>query len=251
MLFRSVVWRLEPPTGAGELKNGTYYPPMSVGEQGLRVRVSVYSKLHLSRGEKATVEIFVEPEIPGVKRNTKTTKSSNGEVIFDVMVITDEYSWACKSEAALANQVDGRSVIERFGRQGLFSGYQDVLALGTASHEGAQDEEDARADRRATKLGEWIVGALKDSVDLKSLKPAVYGINLGQIRARSTGSTESCSELTANERPLVIIGVIRRDASIDIERGLERVFRENTGEHLFEVVLKYYPPPWKLKRIGT
>jgi hypothetical protein len=211
----------------------------------LRVRVTLYSKIHMTRGEKATAEVFVEPEIAGVKRETKTVKDERGNVIFDVMVITDEYSWDCASESALTSREDGKSVIERFADQGMLAGYQDVLALGTASHEGDLAHEDARADRRADKLGEWIAASAKDSAYVRL---GVYSVNLGQIRGAGDPSTH-CSDKTASERPLVIIGVIRRDAGTNIELGLERVFSENRSEKFFGTIFKYYPPPWKLKRI--
>jgi hypothetical protein len=66
------------------------------------------------------------------------------------------YHW----DGILASKRGGREVVTDFAKSGAFHGYEDLLALGTASHEGKRGQEDARADRRAEGLANWIKAAL-------------------------------------------------------------------------------------------
>lgn len=239
----NVTWSIEPPD-LGTIENGTYSAPPRVA----RVRrVKVTAEAEDRDWEQATADVIIEPEIAEIVRTTAQGQDTLGNTgVFDVMVITQEHSWMCRSTSVLDGGLSGPSLIDSLARMRAFDPYSYLIAVGTASHEGRRQVEDARADQRAATLGNW----LQRAVVSRTPQPQIRRINLGQYVPDVREASSSCEE-SRSERPLVIIGVITRDAHLDLASGLRNVFETRRGEAFFANILDRYPRPWTVDTVRS
>lgn len=230
------------PSDLGSIEYGTYIAPDTVS----RVRrVEIVAEAADRDWERATANLIIDSEVPGITRTTTPSEDSGGHMgVFDVMVITDERSWVCRSTAVIDGNVPGPSLIDSLVRVRAFDPYRYLIAVGTASHEGQRQVEDARADQRAITLGTW----LERGVSSNTPRAEVRRINLGQYTSNTSETYRSCDE-SRSERPLVIIGVVTNDESLDLASGLRNVFEIRRREAFFANILDHYPRAWTVEEI--
>jgi len=237
----TVKWSIEP-SDLGSIENGTYNAPPEV--ETVR-RVKVVAKALDRDWEEAVADIIIDLEIPGVERTTTKGRDDRGNTgVFDVMVITQEHSWICRSEVAIDGDTPGPALMEQLARSHAYDPYKFLIAIGTASHEGPKPKEDARADSRANTLGKWLIGSLK----ITGVQRMVKRINLGQYEPDSVDPKLPC-RLTRSERPLVVIGVITKDDQLDIGVSLRNAFESKRSEAFFKNILRRYRRKWTVEPI--
>lgn len=208
-------------------------------------RVKVTAAAEDRDWERATADVIIEPEIDDIVRTTAPGRDTLGNTgVFDVMVITQEHSWMCRSTSVIDGDRSGPFLIDSLAGVRAFDAYNYLIAVGTASHEGQRQVEDARADQRAATLGTWLQRAVVN----RTPKPQVRRINIGQYVPDVREALNSCEE-SRSERPLVIIGVITRDTDLDLASGLRNVFETRRGEAFFANILHHYPRPWTVDMV--
>ena len=116
-----------------------------------------------------------------------------------------------------------------------FDQYDDVIAVGTASREGEEIEEAERAGNRSRRLAEWVNLALRNT----GRSTNVYAMNFGQYRIQPDDRPLSRDE-TSKERPVVLIGVVRR-GSVDIASAVQEVLANNQSDPIFQFLASRYP----------
>jgi len=138
--------------------------------------------------------------------------------ILDIIVLSREYRWQCGSitVANLAKQPE--DLLADFRSEGMQTRFRElkaVVAVGTASHEGTESQENQRASDRADALVVWLRRAIVQPIPL-------WGLVLGQ---RIAGlHDERCSERSDVERPVIILGVVAEDTGFDLESGIHDAF---------------------------
>ena len=229
------------PSDFGTVENGTFLTLTPV-THARHIVVTVHSLAHPRYDEHDDVDIVVNPEDPNVERKTTQGQDPEGrQGTFDVLIVTKDRSWEFASDERIDGNLPGDELMKRLAESEVFHPYQDLVAVGTASREGEKPKEDARADLRSARLSTWIVSALRSSTTNRK----VWRINLGRYMPdRDTESLQPSD--TARERRLVVIGVIRKDAKLDVERALRNAFDMHSKEEFFREIVRHYPKDWSL-----
>ncbi|MGH6814669.1 MAG: hypothetical protein ACREC6_03100 [Hyphomicrobiaceae bacterium] len=138
------------------------------------------------------------------------------EATFDVVVLTQDYTWVRGSDSELAHAGRALSEAEMNAqilspdvRAGL-SHSKNAIAVGLASAEGNIEIETARADRRSRTGARWLAAALPPGTQ-------IWLLNLGQHRnVCPTTDTKD----TNWQRPFIMIGIREQQTDVNVEEAL-------------------------------
>lgn len=155
------------------------------------------------------------PDSIPVGTETRTGTDSTGKkarFAFDLM--TDETNWELNRDNVVEfnrRPFDFPNLLRSEGMQARFDSVAtDIIAIGTASEEGGNEEEYDLALRRAKQLTLW----LRQSV--RNPEVVFRYLVLGKYKGSRTGSPE----LTAYQRGIVIVRVKAKDPGINLEEAL-------------------------------
>lgn len=142
---------------------------------------------------------------------------------FDVFALTKEYQWEPKTTKVVSpggGLADMRSKLEsllgQYGRR-----YHDLIAVGTASCEGEEEEELVRARDRADQLTDWLRDALTQIGDDRERH--LYSLNLGRFNERCSGPV---TDATGNQRRVIVIAVKDRRPDMDLDAMRQALWNE-------------------------
>lgn len=231
----------------GEFNEGTYHAPGRIEREQL-VTIKARSKCYQ---DVKTAVIRLLPDAADVKRTPYPGEDERRrKAVFDLIVISRNDSWVLGSdELVKRNFLDANArsrgeapqtrvcqpVMALAGSR-EFEPYVDIISIGTASREGPQAEEEGRANRRSRKIAEWVNQALRNAGREKH----VYTMNLGQYVPRPGEGRTKTEDETAQERPVVIIGVVRA-GEINLEEALRNVFEEHQDDEFLKFLAMHYP----------
>jgi hypothetical protein len=117
--------------------------------------------------------------------------------------------------------------------QARFQGLKAAIAVGVASHEGSDADEDRRATERADQLVVWLRNAIANPIPL-------WSVNLG--RRQTSAEPGPCSD-TGEERPVIALGVVASEQDFDLESGVRNAFEAGkTGLKLSDYRLFRFSP---------
>ncbi len=145
----------------------------------------------------------------------------NRRGLFDIVVLKKQFLWVRSSYNQLER--DGvviplatvaETIFDRDMQYALESA-SDIIAVGTASQEGAVKVEIARANRRARETAKLIKSTLENKVP-------IWVLNLGQYR----DPCEDCEAIETNwQRPFIVIAVVRKDENLNLKEALRDAMR--------------------------
>jgi hypothetical protein len=144
---------------------------------------------------------------------------------FDVVLKTKGITWVRASADQL--EKDGQPITaadldsELFGPEVRYrlASSKDVIGVGVASQEGTVGQETARAEKRGRAAAAWLEQALPADT-------RVWVLNLGQFRSNCSDATNAG---TGWERPFLMIGVRRQDASVNLGEALQSAMSGKTN----------------------
>jgi hypothetical protein len=209
---RSVQWTLDPLIGdlvRGGGQSATYHAPQRITERAT-TDLTVTSPIHK---DSQTLILELQPTPDGIKRISIPDKN-NPDTLFDIVVLSKADAWKFGDSKNVgpivdpnSETVDACAIVNRISKEGLFNNYQAIVAVGTASRKGSDEEERVRAEKRANKLAGCVNGAISNNT-LKRI-PTIHVLNLG--RYQSDLSLPDSPE----ERRAILIGVMsgKRNAS--------------------------------------
>jgi hypothetical protein len=231
----------------GRLTYGTYHAPDVIKEEQ---QVTITAK-SIEHQDTKTATIILLPDPPNIKRVQYPGRDKQGqEALFDFIIISKNDSWVYGSEEFIErNRLDASEksqgppqntpvcgpIIDLAGSHAL-DPYVDIIAIGTASREGTHDEETLRAGRRSQRIAEWLNFALREASSSKH----VYMMNLGQYHPGVGEGRVLTKNDTAQERPVVLIGVVRQ-GEIDLRDALRSVFEQHQENDFFRFLSTHYP----------
>ena len=144
------------------------------------------------------------------------TDKSGHHALFDVVVLTKTYGWVKGStselergDTKLSAEAIENEVLAPQLRKGLGSA-RELIAVGLASQEGELDREVQRGGLRASRIAEWVSGAVDHSIPMSTL-------NLG----RYLDPCNDCEDAdTSWQRPFIVMAVRQADAGTNIGEAL-------------------------------
>ncbi|HEX6372842.1 MAG TPA: hypothetical protein VF006_28225 [Longimicrobium sp.] len=235
---RGILWDIEglaSDKASGRLgeisQTGTYSPPDTVSRE-LHFYVVATPRTHPEERQKVKIKLRSHP-VYSDEHELAGIDSAGKHAQFIVEVLERDYSWQI-GENRLAG-ADGAALVRRMAADGIFSGFTDIITIGAASRElttKGEGEEQRRAKDRAQILARWVADALPSSqLRIHSLKVGRYD---DEFRLPS--------ELTAQERQVVIVGIERADPNVNLLQALRDAFeRKRDDEPLLGMYLDNYP----------
>ncbi|HVT16279.1 MAG TPA: hypothetical protein VHQ90_08905 [Thermoanaerobaculia bacterium] len=229
----------------GRFDNGLYVAPDKiVSPQAIELRVvSEFDDRDL-----ATAMVHLLPESSDATRDTEPVQTPEGNAgMVDIITLSDQYAWRFEDVDLLSNGQPAREVIKRLTEERLFEPYQDIVAVGTASHEFTTESDELnRAQTRASTVAEVICNSHRAEFEEQPGR-TVYTLNLGRFRADSSRLVDR--DASAKERRIIVFGVVRKTRVLDISWAVRSaVERKSSDEHagFFTTLLQRYPRPWHL-----
>ncbi len=230
----------------GRLSGMTYYAPDTIREEQ-QVTVIAKSPWH---HDTRIATIILLPDSPNIDRTQYSGEDrKKRQALFDFIIISKSNSWVFRSDDLVEKNRLGANgdlnpsqkvpvciPILELAESRQFDPYVYVITIGTASREGKQREEENRADRRGKKIAEWVNAGLRS----KSKSKQVYTMNLGQYQTQPGEATNLSPNDTAQERPVVLIGVIP-NGEIDLTEALQNVFDRHQDNPFFRFLATHYP----------
>lgn len=139
---------------------------------------------------------------------------------FDLFVLSQEKRW--KLGTAKVVDADGEDVEDMRSKLKLLlwqlrMDYGDLIAVGTASCEGALGRESSRAGRRSEHLVEWLREALADLNDPEPRQ--IYRLSLGRFRECGGLSPEE----TDDQRRIIVLAIRNRHHGLSLDALGERL----------------------------
>lgn len=144
---------------------------------------------------------------------------------FELLLLSRAITWVRGSTSEIARNGEELSeeqvVAEVIGAdvKGRLAASLEIIAAGAASAEGDVDTETERAGERAVTTARWVRQAAPD-------KP-VSTLNLGQYQARCASDGGAAD--TGWQRPLLIIGVLRKDDTVRLDEALRDAMSGKTN----------------------
>jgi hypothetical protein len=231
----------------GRLNAGTYFAPDKIAQEQ-QVKLTAVSKRY---GDKRSAAIILLPDSSSVLRKSYPITDKQGRpAVLDLIIISRTDSWLYKSDSLIErNRLSASAEHDNIGgptpvcraildlaKSHAFEPYVDIIAVGTASREGRQIEEDGRAGRRGQNIARWINYSLQATQRRKH----VYFLNLGQYRTLTDEAGVSSPDETAGERPVVLLGIVRA-GDIDLQSTLDEVLRRYQNDKFFKFLVSHYP----------
>lgn len=140
----------------------------------------------------------------------------NRRGVFDILVLKKQFLWVRSSYNQLER--DGIVIPLATVRETIFDrdmrytleNATDIVAVGTASQEGLEKVEIARANRRARETAKLIKSTLDKKVP-------IWVLNLGQYR-------DPCKDCEVGEtnwqRPFIVIATVRKDENLNLKQAV-------------------------------
>lgn len=247
-----IAWEIEGSPAAKEQgllgqvsSRGTYSAPETI-EREFDLEVVATLSQYPQEFKKVKIQLRRHPdystpiEAPG--RDTE-----NRQAMFVIEVLDDRHSWIIGQNQIKG--VDGANLAQRMAAEGVFSGFQDIIAIGAASreyesqrHVDRRAQEERRARERAFVLGRWV----RDAVGPGQIR--VHALKVG----RYNDEIELTAEETERERQVVIVGVLPgADENVDLLSAVRDAFeRKRLAEPVLGMFLDHYPKEnWELRRM--
>jgi hypothetical protein len=153
------------------------------------------------------------------------TDALGRRALFDVVVLTKSYGWVLGSTTELERGNERLSptdiqseVLAPQMREGL-GGARALIAVGLASQEGDIGRETQRGGLRASRIAEWVRGAVDPHIPM-------WTLNLGRY-------LEPCAECeddeTSWQRPFIVIAMREADNGVNIEQALRSAMSGKTN----------------------
>jgi hypothetical protein len=216
----------------GEItQSGSYSAPLRI-EQPLDLQIVVTPEEHDEELQKLTIHLRKHTD-ESTPHETPAQDDHGNTAQVVIEIVDDRYSWVY-GDVILSGHVGGKSLVQRIAAAGTFNGYDDLICIGAASREYVDPAlEENRARDRAALLAQWVhAGARLPRTSLRALK-------IGRYAAENRLAS---SDETAKERQVVIIGVHRNSADLDLMSALADAFRRLRNQHeLFELYSAHYP----------
>lgn len=162
---------------------------------------------------KETVQVDQWEQCPSIVISDPVGKQAEIQAV----VLSSDFAWTYKSHSRVERNgvgVDMANHLTTPGISSVIAAYSKVIAVGAASIEGAEQNsiaENDRASRRADQLQLWIKEYVPTS---KSL----YSLNMGHFNS----SAQATEKSFADQRKVVILGVVHSDPDIDLAAALQR-----------------------------
>jgi hypothetical protein len=140
---------------------------------------------------------------------------------FDFIVLSRGTVWVrgrtdqISREGALIDADAFKSVVIDRQLGARIAAARQLIAVGVASVEGEQASEEARAEARARRIAEWLVGAVPTNVP-------VWSLNLGQYQGVCSGCDQSVTDW---QRPIIVVGLVNADAGVSLGEALQDALR--------------------------
>lgn len=142
--------------------------------------------------------------------------------LFDVVVLTKNYGWVLGSTTELerdGEKLNAKAIEEEVLAPQLREGLgraRELIAVGVASQEGELEREIQRGGLRATRIAQWVRGALGEKVPM-------WTLNLGRYLDPCT----NCEDAeTSWQRPFVVIAVGETEAGVNIGEALRNAMSD-------------------------
>lgn len=219
--------------------NGTYSPPEHI-DADRELLVLATLRLHRDEVRRVKLELRRHPDY-SVAVDTTGEDRQRRHARFVVEVVDSTYSWTLGDTAALTG-TDGSAFSRRMAAEGIFAGFEEIVAIGAASREKEKDSEaleQVRANSRANVLARWIRTALRPA------RVPIHALSVGRYQAK----TRLTREETARERRVVIVGVVKgADPNVDLIAALRDAFAKlRDKQPLLGMYLDHYPQEhWQL-----
>jgi len=166
----------------------------------------------------------------------------DGEVLLeaDIDLLSEQFRWKCASfdEIVRGNKKEDLGEIIRSYRDNAeLNDALGIVCVGTASAEGAPDNEENRAMDRV----ETLINLVDANLTSKKMLP-IYGMNFGQYKG---GENQSCSNATLDQRRIVLVKIIKRSERItneNLESSLQRLFLQKAvnSAYKFPIDIRNY-----------
>jgi len=191
----------------------------------------------------ATVEVWhASPALPPTPKEVvrdlivrRATDAQGNEASFRILLFTDEYRWRLSSVDTLENGSSHPVFTPEMTR--VLADAKEVICIGTSSEEisagvpfkTAQRLEEERAARRAEQIALWVRASLPKPMPIRKLNAGYHQ------------PTDASLRDTSDERRVVIILVLDRDAHTNIDEALQDAMqRESDRAPIFHALLTQY-----------
>jgi hypothetical protein len=158
------------------------------------------------------------------------------EASFRILVFSRDFAWVYESDREVEYQGAPDDITPHLRSPGLQENFRNakaLIAVGAASQEGTETDEEKRARRRAERLQRWIKENVAGSQRLHTL-------SMGRFIGPTTKLASTAQ--TAPQRRIVIVAVMASDDDVVLEEALrsavieEEAFPFDLNEYsLFEL----------------
>ncbi len=233
--------KLPPEDGVID-PGGTYTAPARIARpRSIIIKVATPSYLD----GNTFASILLLPEAVGIDRYTSRVTMPDGRVgLADLIVLKKDDSWEFGSEDRLTG---GRLLATALGTpdlRRLLGSYDKIVAVGTASREGDDNDEFGRAHTRAG----MIAATLCDLRSAGNRTQKIVRLNLGRFKAPE-GSKVSPVQ-SATERRVIIFGLIGDSLSADPLSAIKAAVKQKSrggDDQIFKLIDAFYPADkWEL-----
>jgi hypothetical protein len=237
-----IKWHVE---GSGDVGNvspsGNYSSPMKIDKESDVVVVAVPDD---DSNEVQSLKLTLKPKYEGVDESRIIAQDPQGNAAAFVFMINKRHSWRL-GHVEIEGVSDPGGMVRSMAVGGLFSGFQDILCVGAASHEylpDCEEMEERRAMDRANLLGWWVTQASKRD-----------GARLWTMSIGRNNSEDKTRRDTSIERQVVVVGVKWADKKVNLKEALLDAFRkQRSTDELFGMYVDHYPyDHWKLSAAPT
>jgi hypothetical protein len=165
------------------------------------------------------LDVVLQPNVESCSRTIKLmgTDRKRRRAEFDVVLLNEGFSWVfgdVRNVERDRQSCDGQSIEQLLAQQ--LGAATDVIAVGAASAEGNAALENKRAYQRAETAMAWAKRAFAGN----HFDGWIF--QLGQFRHRCVNCDP---ELSAVQRPVVLIGVTAKDTGVVLQEALRSAFR--------------------------
>ena len=174
------------------------------------------------------------PEVASdvIVRNAKDQQGRRAS--FRVLLFTDEFRWRMSSYESLESQIEEPTFTPEM--KNVLDQAREIIVVGASSEEmvpglsveAGRKREEARAGKRAERMGMWVRQALSKPVPVRKL-------NVGHHMP--TGNAND----TSDQRRVVIIIVLEREDGTNVDQALRSAMAlESINAPIFEALLTRY-----------
>jgi hypothetical protein len=243
----TVRWKIDAPSWAknidmiGEVSaEGNYFPP-EVIRRDVDVFVVATPVAHPRESKQVQIQLRAEPEYVQPPLPSTGSDEQGKTVELLIKVLDERYSWEIGKTRL--NDIDGATFAQQMARDGMFEEAKQIICVGAASREYVtKNDEEMRAMNRALTLAQWVGSAVQYS------KP-VWALKVGRFNAESLRTPAE----TANERQVVIVGVLNAENGVNMLAAVRDAFRRKreSAPALGRYLDNYPAQNWVISRVGV